>query len=234
MEDVQPKRNFTLFRSADIYPNKYIDIFAGKGGIKRLKYLPYKPPSELANAFFNCFHELFKNPTFDRIYRDSFIALNKGLPWVMNVLLIDTASLPGMNNYTHFSVLQVYRELDQMLATIPKSLIIRLGDLLLSLIREYDNANATQYHLDQHYISFYHKNHFKRDLLVLPYHGFLMFSLTVGLYVWSIKREKILAPYRKLDMAISTLKRKFLYTYWNPRHPRGQRHIEKMYQECVE
>jgi len=36
----------------------------------------------------------------------------------------------------------------------------------------------------------------------------------------------------KLHFAVSTIKRRFAHTYWNPRTARGQRHINKMFEEC--
>jgi len=44
--------------------------------------------------------------------------------------------------------------------------------------------------------------------------------------------DSAMVKYNKLFTAVSTLKRRFAHTYWNPEHPRGKRHINKMFEEC--
>lgn len=39
---------------------------------------------------------------------------------------------------------------------------------------------------------------------------------------------------RKLEMAISTLKRRFLFTYYNPKHPRGIKRLDREYRKLTE
>lgn len=53
-----------------------------------------------------------------------------------------------------------------------------------------------------------------------------------GMQKFFDKIRKVCDDRLKFYMAISTLKRRWLYTYYNPCHERGQRHINKMFEEC--
>lgn len=82
-----------------------------------------------------------------------------------------------------------------------------------------------------------YNNHYlyHREPVTSLYSYFVFVYIPESLWLWLHAKDRILPEYiNQMTMAISTIKRRFAYTYWNPEHPRGQRHIEKMYQECVE
>jgi len=59
-------------------------------------------------------------------------------------------------------------------------------------------------------------------------------SPTVEEYKKYIKAINIIIEKcQRIQMAISTLKRRFTHTYWNPRHPRGWKRLMKSYEEMM-